>query len=73
MAKKESSKLASVIAKNIESIRLKRGLTQVELAQKAKISQPALHKIEAGKSSPSIETLEKIANALKVSVSELIK
>lgn len=38
--------------------RLRAGLTQNELAKRTKMSQPALARIESGRISPRIETIE---------------
>jgi transcriptional regulator with XRE-family HTH domain len=40
--------------------RLRAGLTQNELAERAGISQPALARIESGRISPRIDTLDRI-------------
>lgn len=62
------------IAAEIVALRKKHRLTQVQLAKKAQTSQSALAQIEAGKRSPTTDTLIKIANAmdtkLKISFSK---
>ena len=40
--------------------RLRAGLTQSELADRAGISQPALARIEAGRISPRLQTIERL-------------
>ena len=45
--------------------------TSVWLAGEIGITQPNMSNIVSGKSNPSLETLEKIANALQVPISEL--
>ena len=40
--------------------RLKAGLTQRQLAERAGISQPAIAKIESGRSSPRVDTLTRL-------------
>ena len=40
------------------------GLTQKELASRAQTSQPTIALYEAGKKSPTVETLERMTNAL---------
>lgn len=52
--------------KAIKAIRSLRGLSQVELSVKAKVSKSYLSKLESGQSVASMDKLEKIANALKV-------
>ncbi len=60
--------------KSIRTYRLKRGMTQLELAEKADIQYKYLQRIE-GKNPPAvrIDMIEKLAKALKVSVAELMK
>ncbi len=47
-------------------------MTQAELARAARMLRPNLSRIEAGKHRPTLETLEKLAAALRVPVAELI-
>lgn len=60
------------IGKNIRLLRGKAGLTQQQLADKIGMSQSIVGKLEMETRSMKIETLEKIANALEVDISELI-
>jgi DNA-binding XRE family transcriptional regulator len=57
---------------DISKLRKARGMTQAELARTANILRPNLARIEAGKHRPTLETLEKLAGALKVPVVDLI-
>lgn len=57
----------------LAEIRLKRQLSQRDLAAKAKMSQAYLCRIEVGKADPSLSTLKRLALALGVTVSELVK
>lgn len=54
------------IGGRIKTIREFRGLTQSELASKSKVSRSYLCRIEFGQMTPSLGTLEKIAEALCV-------
>ncbi len=56
------------IAAEIVALRKKYKLTQVQLAKKAQTSQSALAQIEAGRRSPTTDTLIKIANAVDAKV-----
>ena len=47
-------------------------LTQEELAEKLSVTRQAISNYETGKTQPDIETLNKIASILEVSVEELI-
>ena len=48
------------------------GLTQVDLAKRARLSRGYLIRLEAGQQDPRLSTLEKIAKALKVKVRDLV-
>lgn len=50
--------------KKIKVQRVIQGLSQQELADKAKISRAQLSLIETGKTSPTVSSLSRIANAL---------
>jgi len=52
----------------IRAVRKKSGLTLKQLAQKIHISPITLHRIETGKSSPSVAVLSEIAENLKKSI-----
>lgn len=60
------------IANNLKQIRFKKSLTQTEVADKAGLHPNSYAKIERGESMPSLETLEKIAKALKVKSSDIL-
>ena len=61
------------IAFQIRSLRKIRGLTQKELAKKAKISQPNVARIEsADYQSYTLKTLEKVTCALKARVDVVV-
>jgi transcriptional regulator with XRE-family HTH domain len=57
----------------IRGLRDAKGLTQVELAKRAKVTRGYLAQLEAGyKTNPSLPTLRKLAKALGVPVTELL-
>lgn len=69
--KKEYDRLApryKVISQLI-SARIKKGLTQKELAQRTGTKQSAIARLESGNSNPSLEFLEKIAEGMGYSLS----
>lgn len=72
MAKRKRGTISLKIANKIKFERMKRIISQEELASKAGITQTGLSKIETGKVSPSIDTIEFIAEALGMSFAELI-
>ena len=51
----------------------RRGLTQEQLALKAGISRGYLARLETARQDPKLSTLEKIARALKIDVTKLLK
>lgn len=57
----EGNALKREITSAIIGERIKRKMTQQEVAQKAGIKQPSLARVESGGVMPSIRTLEKIA------------
>jgi transcriptional regulator with XRE-family HTH domain len=59
------------IGENIKRIRIAKNLSQKEVVMAAKIDTAQYSRIESSKRDPSVSTLEKIANALGVSLSEL--
>lgn len=56
----------------IRILRTKLKLSQEKLAELADLSKTSISTIERGESKPSIETLEKIANALNIELKELV-
>ena len=54
---------ASIIDQLIEQRHLQ-GMTQKELAQAARLSQPVIARLESKKTSPQLDTLIRVAHAL---------
>ena len=68
------SREISQIGKNIKKLRKQKGLSQDRLSKLADISYNTVIKLESGGIiNPSIDTLQKLAKALNVSVDDLIK
>ncbi|MFA6314886.1 MAG: helix-turn-helix transcriptional regulator [Candidatus Paceibacterota bacterium] len=64
----------STIGKNIKRYRLDKGLSQDKLSKLADLSLNTIVKIELDESpNPTIETIQRIAKALDVSVDDLLK
>ena len=64
----------SNISKNIKKLREDNGLSQEKLARLADVANNTIIKIEAGKNqNPTLDTLNKIAKVLKISIDDLIK
>ena len=60
--------------KMLREFREAKGLTQVEVAKKAGVTQPYIAKLESGdKKNPSLAILKRLAKALGVPVEELVE
>lgn len=66
------AELREFVRHRIRELRLQRGLTQAALCERAVISLDSVTRIEGGSRIPTIDTLERIADALGVSVSDLV-
>jgi len=60
------------LGKNLKMLRLKRKLSQGELSKSLNVDRAYISNIENGRMNPTLSTLEKIAQALKVSIKELV-
>ena len=56
----------------IRFLRIKMKLSQEQFSELAGMSKNAIGMIERGQMSPTLETLEKIANALNIELKELV-
>jgi len=56
----------------LRQLRLAAGLTQAELARRTGIHRPNIARVEAGRHTPSLETLARIANAIGVSTTHVL-
>ena len=71
MTKKKST-INNKICLKVKFERLKRNLSQEELAFEANLNKNTIGKIERGEVSPTIETLEKLADAFGIEFLELV-
>ena len=67
---KENS-LQIKIGKHIQKVRDLKGISQQDLAAKCNFEKSNMSRLEAGRVNPTLSTLEKVANALEVSLAEL--
>ena len=72
MASKKD-KITEKLGANIRTLRKQLKLTQFELSIQVDIAEDYLQSIEVGRRKPSLDVLEKLANALKVEPYELLK
>ena len=63
--------IREIFGKNVASFRKNTNMTKQELAKKANISPTIIAQYEAGKKSPSISSVELVANALNTTIGEL--
>lgn len=66
---KESARLG----KNLKRIRTTKGITQGDIVRSLGVSRSFISNIENGKTNPTLATIAKLAEAVGVSVDELLK
>jgi transcriptional regulator with XRE-family HTH domain len=71
---KNKEKIKSRVGENLKIERLKKGLSQDSLAEKAGVTFHTISKIEAGATvDPRVLTLEKLVKALNIKIDDLLK
>lgn len=65
------SQIAKTVGCNLRLWRAHHGFTQVETAKRLAISQSYFSRLELGKKSPSLRTLERLSDKLGITVSDL--
>lgn len=65
------SQLRQQFAKRLKELRLRKGMTQEELANTAHLSVSFIRSIEQGTHAPSFESIEKLSFALALQTKEL--
>jgi HTH-type transcriptional regulator / antitoxin HipB len=63
-ARYERARTAIMIGSAVRAARHQAGMSQAELARRAKTSQPAIARLEKGQVSPTVISLDRIARAL---------
>ncbi len=61
------------IGSRIKDIRLKKNMTQFELAVRCEFEKASMSRIESGKTNPTVLTLKKISKALDVPVCDFLR
>lgn len=59
-------------ARRLKELRVERGMTQSDLAQRAKVTATYVSKLESAGAAPGIDLVEKLAAALGVGLTDLI-
>jgi transcriptional regulator with XRE-family HTH domain len=65
--------LESVFGKVVKSLRIKKDITQEQLALESKLERTYISALENGKYQPTLTSLFDIARALKMKPSELVR
>ena len=68
----QANEVSGNLADNISSLRESRGLTQAQISKTAGIPRPTWANLESGSANPTLQVLLKIAEALQVSLEELL-
>ena len=61
------------LGENLRKLRLKKKLSQGDLAKSLNVDRAYISNIENGRMNPTLSTFEKISKALGVSISELLR
>jgi len=69
---KERSKFSAKICSRIKFERIKRNLSQEQLAETADLNRNTIGNIERGLASPTVDTLEKLAEAFNMDILDLL-
>jgi DNA-binding XRE family transcriptional regulator len=65
------ARIGQILAKNLKENRWKCGHTQAQLAEKVDVSTHHIGMIELSRNYPTLELVERIANALNIEIYEL--
>lgn len=68
-----ASDIRAVIGRKVSSLRKEKGWTQSALAERAECALQHLQRIEAGRQNATVQVLARLAEALGVSVAELVR
>ena len=68
-----NSKAVKQFAANMKRIREDKKMSQGDIFRATKIERAYISNLEAGRQNPTLETIEKIANALNVTRDSLLK
>ncbi len=64
---------AKKLGENLKKLRIKKDISQIELARMLSVDRSFVSNIENGKNNPTLSTISSLAKALKVSTEELFK
>ncbi len=61
------------LGRNLRAARLRAGLTQVEIAERAGLSTPFISFLESGSKKGSVDTYDRLARAIGIPVADLFR
>jgi len=64
---------AQKLGKNLKRIRTEKGISQSDISRNLKVHKGYISNIENGKVNPTLATITRLAKAVGVSISELLK
>ncbi|NCU28355.1 MAG: XRE family transcriptional regulator [Candidatus Moranbacteria bacterium] len=64
---------AKKLGENLKKLRIKKDISQIELARMLSVDRSFVSNIENGKNNPTLSTITNLAKALGVSTNELLK
>ncbi len=64
---------AKKLGENLKVFRIKKNITQTELAKTLGVDKSFISNIESGKTNPTLATITSLAQALGVSTNELLR
>ena len=64
---------AKKLGENLKKLRIKKDISQIELARMLSVDRSFVSNIENGKNNPTLSTITNLAKALVVSTNELLK
>jgi transcriptional regulator with XRE-family HTH domain len=70
---KDKENLQKKFGKHLKKIRTELGVSSAELSRRSFIEKPHITRLEKGETNPTLYTLQKIAEALEISMDDLFK
>lgn len=64
---------AKKLGENLKKLRIRKDISQIELARMLSVDRSFVSNIENGKNNPTLSTITSLAKALGVSTNELLK
>ena len=65
--------IATMLGRQLRALRTQRGLNQITLAKRVGVTQPYIVALEKGRENPTLSTLGKLAEVLRVEIRDLFQ